>query len=93
MRQVEGDQVVAQQAVRIVGESVQLRQRRTRRAAASVAGKGEGLAGLRAHRGEGADAAVPAADFEIQREAAQRQAPGVVHRRRSSPNVRDFNRG
>ena len=89
MRQVEGDQVVAQQAVRADGERIQLRQRRAQRAVV----KGEGLAGLRAHRSEGADAAVPAADFEIQREAAQRQASGVVHRRRSSPNVRDFNRG
>ena len=88
MRQVEGDQVVAQQAVRAAGESVQPRQPQAQ--AQRAAAKGEGLFGLRAHRGEGVDAAVPAADFEIQREAAQRKAPGVVHQRRSSPGIRDF---
>ena len=65
MGQVEGNQVVAQNERRPVGEIVQRRQRR-RQAAAGIH---QGLAGVRAYRAKLVDALVFPADLEIQREA------------------------
>ena len=56
-----------------------------RSAASAAAPEDPGLPGLRAHRSEGVDAAVPAADFEIQREAAGRKTCAAVHQPRHPP--------
>jgi len=74
MRQVEGDQVVAQNEGRSVGEAVQFRQRR-RQVAAAIH---DAPVAIRTHAGEGVNAAVRLADFEIQREAAGRERHGFT---------------
>ena len=69
MRQVEEDQVVAQQKAGASAEIVQPRQRSCQVAAA----EDEPLAGIRTHRGECVDAAVLLPDFEVQRETGRRK--------------------
>ena len=71
MGQVEGNQVVAQNERRPVGEIVQRRQRR-RQAAAGIH---QGLAGVRAYRAKLVDALVFPADLEIQRETGGQENP------------------
>ena len=83
MRKIKSNQVMTEQKGRALGESVQLGQRR-RQVAAS---KYQAPAGIRAQRGESADAAVPDTDFEVQREAARSKAFRFVrHLWGPSPN-------
>ena len=69
VRQVEGDQVVAQHEGGPVGEFVERRQRRRR----SFPGIDQVLPRIRAYRAEGVDPAVLLPHFQIQRDAARRE--------------------
>ena len=62
MGQIEGDQVVTEQKVRVSSEVVECRQRRGQISTA----EDHGLIDIRTHRSEGVDAAIPNTDFKIQ---------------------------
>ena len=64
MRQIEIDQIVAQQEVRAIGKSVQLGQCRVQ--IASHGGEEHGATSIQAHGSEFVDATVLAADFKVQ---------------------------
>ena len=63
MGEIESNQIVAEQERRTVCERIQLRQRRRR----VPARKDQAPAGIGTQRSEGVNAAVPDADFEVQR--------------------------
>ena len=78
--QIEGDQVVAEQEVSSAGESIQPAQRR--REAATDRQEDHGLAGVGTHPGKRTDAAVPHADFQVEREAAVQFATAILELQR-----------
>ena len=67
MRKVEGDQVVAQDKGRAVGEIVQLRQRRRQ----TAAGMHQAMAGIRPHCAKCVDATVLLANLQVQRQPTE----------------------
>ena len=76
LRKIEGDKVVPEQKGRSLGKRIQLVQ--CCRQVAAL--KHQAPARIGAQCGEGANATVPDADFEVQRHAARRKAVGVVLR-------------
>ena len=81
VRQVESDQVVADQEVGAVCQLVEPVQCRLKAHAAF--GKGQPVVGVGPHRGEGVDAGVVSADFEVERQAGLQR--GDNHRSSSKP--------
>ena len=79
MGQIEGYQVVTQQVVHTVGKVVQFGQ--CRRQAVAHCGNGEALTSIWAYPGETTDAAIPDADFKVQRKAAAQGAATLTRRR------------
>ena len=75
VRQVEGNEVVAEQEVSAVSQPVESGQCRGQGQAA--AGKDQPLVGVAAYRGEGMDAGVSLADFQVEGEAGIQRV--VVH--------------
>ncbi len=65
VRQVESDQIVAEKEVRVFGKPVQPRQSGSQGAAGRC--EHQGLIGVPAYCGKGADAMVADAYFEVQR--------------------------
>ena len=73
--QVEADQVVPQHKVRAIGQVVQPGQRR--RQIVAHPGNDQGLAGVRPHTGQGVDALIRPANFQIQRQTARQHVTSV----------------
>ena len=73
--QVEADHVVPQHKVRAVSQVVQPGQRR--RQIVAHPGNDQGLSGVRPHTGQGVDALIRPANFQIQRQTARQHVSSV----------------